>query len=31
MEEEFSDEFDAVGYYIERMSADDYDDYYGED
>lgn len=28
--EEFSDGFDAVGYYMERMSANDYDDYYDE-
>lgn len=28
--EEFSDGFDAVGYYMERMSHDDYDDYYDD-
>ena len=29
-QETFSDDFDAVGYYMERMSAEDYDDYYEE-
>lgn len=28
---EFSDGFDAVGYYITRMSRSDYDDYYEEE
>ena len=27
---EFSDGFDAVGWYMERMSREDYDDYYEE-
>ena len=27
---EFSDGFDAVGWYMERMSRSDYDDYYEE-
>jgi hypothetical protein len=28
---EFSDGFDAVGWYMERMNREDYDDYYEED
>jgi hypothetical protein len=28
---EFSDGFDAVGWYMERMRREDYDDYYDED
>ena len=28
---EFSDGFDAVGWYMERMRREDYDDYYEED
>lgn len=28
--EDFSDGFDVVGYYIDKMSRDDYDDYYDD-
>ena len=28
--EDFSDGFDAEGYYMERMSLGDYDDYYDD-
>lgn len=28
---EFSDGFDAVGWYMEQMRREDYDDYYEED
>jgi hypothetical protein len=30
-EREFSDDFDAVGWHLERMSKPDYDPYYDEE